>query len=328
LEFFNAGNTTNLRTHIRTQHVTEYTEIEKLHNQEVAQKKIRLSKDSEPNTSTAGAAMQKTLKQSFLNQQASVNMNTFSKFDSNNPKQIQITEKIAMMIAKDLQPYSVVEDPGFRAVIAAAEPRYVMPSRKTFSEDVIPKLHSDIVTKVKSDVNSAVSLTVTTDAWTSRANQAYLSYTAHFLTPDFSPRNYCLKVENSDDSHAAINLAKSLSDCVSEWTTEDQRNNMKIIVVSDNAANIQAALTKLPKYIPLNCFDHTLQLVVNDAVKHCDELRETILKAKTISTHFKHSSQNMKKLLDLEKQMGLPVLKLKQECPTRWNSGTTYWIEW
>jgi hypothetical protein len=110
-------------------------------------------------------------------------MNTFSKFDSYNPKQIQITEKIAMMIAKDLQPYSVVEDPGFRAVIAAAEPRYVMLSRKTFSEDVIPKLHSDrpTVTKVRSDVNSAVSSTVTTDAWTSRANQAYLSYTAHFL---------------------------------------------------------------------------------------------------------------------------------------------------
>jgi hypothetical protein len=129
--------------------------------------------------------MQKTLKQSFLDQQASVKMNTFSKFDSYNPKQIQITEKIA----KDLQPYSVVEDAGFRAVIAAAEPRYVMPSRKTFSEDVIPKLYSDTVTKVRPDVNSAVSLTVTTDAWTSRANQAYLSYTAHFLTPDFSPRN-------------------------------------------------------------------------------------------------------------------------------------------
>jgi hypothetical protein len=60
LEFFNAGNTTNLRTHIRTQHVTEYTEIDKLHNQEVAEKKIRLSKDSEPNASTAGATMQKT----------------------------------------------------------------------------------------------------------------------------------------------------------------------------------------------------------------------------------------------------------------------------
>lgn len=315
-----AGNTTNLRTHVRTHHITEYMQVEKLQNQEVAEKKRRQSNDSETSSGITGAMMQKGLKQSVLDLQPCVEKLSRSKFDSTNPKQIQITEKIAMMIAKDLQPYSIVEDPGFRALIEATEPRYVMPSRKTFSHDVIPRLHSDIVANVKSDVNSAVSLAITTDAWTSRATQAYLSYTAHFLTPDFSPRNYCLKVENSDESHTATNLAKSLSDCVLEWTTEVQRESMQIIIVSDNAANIQAALSRLPKYIPLNCFDHTLQLVVSDAVKHCNELREAILKAKTISTHFKHSSQNMKKLLDLEKQMGLPVLKLKQECPTRWNS--------
>jgi viroplasmin and RNaseH domain-containing protein len=44
------------------------------------------------------------------------------------------------------------------------------------------------------------------------------------------------------------------------------------------------------------------------------------LKAKAITTHFKHSSQNTKKLLDMQKQLDIPEITLKQECPTRWNS--------
>lgn len=220
-----------------------------------------------------------------------------------------------------MQPYSVVEDLGFRAVINAAEPRYVLPTRRTFAENIIPRLHTETLNNVKADILNAASLAITTDAWTSRSTQSYVSYTGHFLTPQFTPKNYCLKVENADESHTAVNLAKSLSDCLSEWTSVAQRENkMKIVIVTDNASNVQAAVNKLPQCSHLNCFDHTLQLAINDAVKNCTEIQEMVLKAKTITTNFKHSSKNTTKLLALEEQMGLPKLKLKQECPTRWNS--------
>lgn len=106
------------------------------------------------------------------------------------------------MICKDLQPYSIVDDVGFRAVIEAAEPRYTMPSRKTFSTEIIPRLHMETVATIKSEIGSASTVALTTDAWTSRANQGYLSYTAHFVTPDFCPKSYCLSVENSE-SHCS-----------------------------------------------------------------------------------------------------------------------------
>lgn len=107
-----------------------------------------------------------------------------------------------------------MEDSGFREVIKAAEPRYIMPSRKTFSTQIIPQLYSNTMDLVKSDVHDAVSLAITTDGWTSRSNNSYLSYTAHFLTEEFMPRNYCLGVENSNDSHTAVNLASSLDHSV------------------------------------------------------------------------------------------------------------------
>jgi hypothetical protein len=49
----------------------------------------------------------------------------------------------------------------------------------------------------------------------------------------------------------------------------------------------------------------------------CTEIQETVHKAKSITAHFKHSSKDAVKLLALEEQMGLPKLKLKQECATR-----------
>jgi hypothetical protein len=194
------GNTTNLRNHLRVHHVTEYVAIEKQQNAEVPEKKSRQAMN-QTSTSADGT---KPMKQVQL-QQSSL-QSSFAKFESNHPKQVLITEKIALMICKDLQPYSIVEDAGFRAVLMAAEPRYVMPSRKTFSDEVIPKMHAKSIDAVKSEIHDAASIAFTTDAWTSRANQSYLSYTAHFLTPEFVPRNYCLAVENCDESHTADNL--------------------------------------------------------------------------------------------------------------------------
>lgn len=302
-----------MRQHLRVHHVSEYTALEKQQNTEISEKKARLSTNDE-----AGEGS-KQLKQTQL-QQSSL-QSSYAKFDKSHPKQQIITEKIALMICKDMQPYSIVDDVGFRSVIQAAEPRYVMPSRKTFAEEIIPQLFAKTTEAVKSDVHNAVGVAFTTDAWTSRANQGYLSYTAHFLTANFEQRNYCLAVENIDESHTAATLAKSLSEQTVAWTTETQRaNKLKIAVVSDNAANIQSALSKVPFCTSVNCFDHTLQLAINDAVHHCDELQTTVQKAKSITTHFRHSSKNTKILLDREKQLGMQQMKLKQECATRWNS--------
>jgi hypothetical protein len=110
------------------------------------------------------------------------------------------------------------------------------------------------------------------------------------MTQDFELRNVFLRLENVDESHTTACLTKSLSDQTVAWTTESQSGNwIKTAVASDNAANIKAAMSKLPSCQSVLCFDHTLQLVIEDAVKSCDEIQTTINKAKTITTHFRHS---------------------------------------
>ena len=53
------------------------------------------------------------------------------------------------MIARDYQPYLVVEDAGFKSLVHALEPRYYIPSRKYFREMVIPGIVKTIEAKIK-----------------------------------------------------------------------------------------------------------------------------------------------------------------------------------
>uniref|UniRef100_A0ABD2VUY5 BED-type domain-containing protein n=1 Tax=Trichogramma kaykai TaxID=54128 RepID=A0ABD2VUY5_9HYME len=51
-----------------------------------------------------------------------------------------ITNAIAFMMSRDLQPSSIVEDDGFKNLIQTLEPRYELPARTTFSRNVLPKI--------------------------------------------------------------------------------------------------------------------------------------------------------------------------------------------
>lgn len=53
----------------------------------------------------------------------------------------KITRAVGAFIAKDLQPYSVVEDVGFRHLVKTLDPRSVVPSRTHLSDVVIPDLY-------------------------------------------------------------------------------------------------------------------------------------------------------------------------------------------
>lgn len=75
----------------------------------------------------------------------------FSKQNALPPDSIRsrnITNAIALMLAADLQPYSVVEDTGFTNLMRVLEPRYQMPCRTTFSRTLIPKLYLEESIKI------------------------------------------------------------------------------------------------------------------------------------------------------------------------------------
>lgn len=159
-------------------------------------------------------------------------------WDINHSSAKAIHKKIGEMIAVDLQPYSMVEDPGFRRLINHLEPRYQIPSRKFFTETIIPDIYKSVkgkVSEVLSDLKAGMAFT--TDLWTSDANnEAFISFTVHGIDSEWQRKHFVLCNRNFTEKHTAENISKILNEMLDEWHID---HCLVHLVLSDNAKNIK-----------------------------------------------------------------------------------------
>lgn len=73
--------------------------------------------------------------------------------DKNSARSKDLTAAIAKMIVLDCQPFSVVNDRGFREIIKIAEPRYAIPERATFAEHIVPKMFEEVKVKLQETID-------------------------------------------------------------------------------------------------------------------------------------------------------------------------------
>ncbi|KAJ8875237.1 hypothetical protein PR048_023132 [Dryococelus australis] len=85
----------------------------------------------------------KSSKQSVVSPIAQT-MNSKVMLLSESPRSQIITSKIGRIFALDCQPFSVVQDCGFRELRETLEPCCQIPSRKHFTRSVVPKLYSSL----------------------------------------------------------------------------------------------------------------------------------------------------------------------------------------
>ena len=80
------------------------------------------------------------------------------------------------------------------------EPQYQVPHRKTFMERVLPDLYVKVKEMVTPITAAADCYAITTDCWTSRANEAYVGVTFHTITDEWQLQHFILENESSQNS--------------------------------------------------------------------------------------------------------------------------------
>ncbi|XP_052132749.1 E3 SUMO-protein ligase ZBED1-like [Frankliniella occidentalis] len=165
----------------------------------------------------------------------------------------------------------------------------------------------------------AVSLT--TDCWTSRALDSYMSLTAQAITKAWRLCRFTLCTEGMDVSHSGDNLALALIDMCHSWDLEGRTTS----ITRDNAINIVNAVNQVD-FVEFNvsCAAHSLQLCVNDALKTNPTFKAACKKAKRVVAHFHHSTKATMALERAQSAAGMKEAKLVQSCATRWDS--TYFM--
>lgn len=228
-------------------------------------------------------------------------------------KQKKVNDVLLKMIMKDLQPFSIVDDLGFKQFVYALDPSYQLPSRTTLSRTLLPQLYEDVLQKAKLLLSETEFVSLTTDRWTSMTTERYVSLTAHYIPKSWELKSLLLDCIPFGERHTGENLAAELKRVVQEWGF-----NEKIVgVVTDGAANMKLAI-RLTKWEHLSCFAHTINLGVIKGLKTVKQLQT---KVKNIVEDFHRSTVAAHKLYTVQEQLSnSPPLKLKNEVITRWNS--------
>lgn len=239
------------------------------------------------------------------------------KLPVNSERAQRITRAIGIFLAKDMQPFSVVDDKGFRNLMQEVEPRYAVPTRPHFSQKVVPKLYKETKTRIEEQLKEADYIAITTDGWTSRATHSYLTITAHYITAIWQMANHVLQTRAVYESHTSEHLAEILTEAVAEWKIT--RAGISIPVTTDNARNIANAVESAGFSPHIRCFAHTVNLAAHKGMA-VNQVSRLLGRVRKIVTFFHKSTTAAAVLSDKQKMLQLPSHKLVQDVTTRWNS--------
>ncbi|KAK1882424.1 Glutamate receptor 4 [Dissostichus eleginoides] len=129
-----------------------------------------------------------------------------------------LDEALVNLIVKDTQPFSVVEDVGFRAFVALLDPNYVIPTRQAIKAMVDAKYVLER-NKAIAEMQKVAAVSLTSDMWTSINMDAY---------DNTRLNSVLLGVQQFPQTHTAENLARVKASLIEEWGITDKEKLVSV----------------------------------------------------------------------------------------------------
>lgn len=135
-------------------------------------------------------------------------------------------------------PIKAVEYEGFIRLLKVVDPRYVLPGRKYFSSTAIPRLYTECREKIERKVQNVKFFATTSDLWSSRTSEPYLSLTIHYID-NWKLCSVSLQTTYFPEDHTGELIAQGLRDALECWGLKE--DNMTCMT-TDSGANMVKAL--------------------------------------------------------------------------------------
>ena len=238
-------------------------------------------------------------------------------YKKGSPRKDQVDTALINMIAQDSQPLSIVEDKGFLQFCKVMDRKYKVPSRPTVNQVLLPDLFSKTQAKVKTMLEAAEAVSLTSDLWSSSNYSSFIAITCHFWSS--KEEKLCsatLDCFRFVGRHTAEQIAHELRRVMEEYNIQSK----VLTTVTDNASNIVKAVSALG-HRHIRCYAHCLNLIVVDSIKATKGLAEVRDLVSKVVTQTRQSTSTNDKFHQIQRSLGIQnTKKLIQDCPTRWNS--------
>ena len=226
---------------------------------------------------------------------------------------------ILMMVILDLQPWSMVNDPGFLYFSNQMDPHYHVASDK-FYRGLLDKAYKKSVTKVeeKLERDAPEYVSCQLDGW-SAYRHGYIGLLVNYISPAWKRVSLCLACGSYDTNHTGAKLGDWLENKLEQWKVLDKTT----VTVSDTAANMIKMFEFLPQHIVHNgCLNHVLQLVINDEILEKPEVKNIVYNVRAFTNYAAFPLLNAA-MRSKQEEMGKDESEIKtliQDVKTRWNS--------
>ena len=270
-------------------------------------------------------------------------------YNCNHPQQKTITDAILSdLIINCNMPLSIIEHPSFQHFLSVMDSKYDPVSRRTITSK-LESVTMDRQRKLKEDLAKAEHVSVTVDIWSDRRMRGFLGVTAHWfdIKDDLQLKSQLLACNRFKGSHTGERICEEFEQICDEYEIKSKIDH----IVCDNAANMKKAFsTCFPEQdqeeendddveedlwndlteeeqervlytlsaetqTRLQCFAHTLQLVIGDGLHNTRIILAALAKATRLSSLL-HTSTSFKEKFEREfGQRGVPA-----SVTTRWNS--------
>uniref|UniRef100_A0A3P8TSA9 HAT C-terminal dimerisation domain-containing protein n=1 Tax=Amphiprion percula TaxID=161767 RepID=A0A3P8TSA9_AMPPE len=271
-------------------------------------------------------------------------------YSMNHPQQKAITNGILeKLVIVCNMPLSVVEHKSFRDFLKIVDPKYNSVCRKTLTSktETVAGLRRD---KLKTQLSNSDSVSVTVDIWSDRRMRGFLGVTVHYMEIDqdnIQLKSNLLACDRFKGSHTGERICEQFEAICHEYDIKSKLD----YVITDNAANMRKAFTvcfpseegevhdddhlddpelwhdlspdnqevvdaAMARKQRLQCFAHTLQLVVGDGLKDTKVTTSSLSKLSKLSSLL-HTSTTFKE--EFEAAYG-ERNSIPAAVNTRWNS--------
>lgn len=232
------ANTTNLFYHLKHKHRVEYEQCVEKRRAAEASKSTFQPRFTQPKIQHAFAYG--------------------SPYDKKSKRWKELTDALSYYLAKDMMPLYSVEKEGFNYLLHKFDPRYTMPSRKYFTKTAIPQMYQECRELLQSTLATVDFFATTSDMWSSRATEPYISLTIHYVTSDWTLNSSCLQTSFFPEEHTGENIAHQLKEFLTDWDLDETK---QVCVTTDSGANIVKAAA-MNEWTRLPCFGHALHCAI------------------------------------------------------------------
>ncbi|GBB98495.1 hypothetical protein RclHR1_03240020 [Rhizophagus clarus] len=149
-------------------------------------------------------------------------------------KQKELRNSVCDWIVTDGIPFNKVNGDGFRRMMKKINPQFQPPCYQTFKQD-LDLGYKTANELMKNMLNSTYNNTsITTDLWTSCAQNGYIGITCHYLTDQMELRDILLCIEPIKYPHTGSHICETIKTKLIKFNLIDKI----ITIITDNGSNM------------------------------------------------------------------------------------------